>query len=99
MCAVETFSGHDDIKLVNISYQLHTVEIQTYLGEDEDQDSAFLAYLEEYSISYEIKKKLDSEDYPTVTYTGGPVSLRNMLKERFGMDDSEIDSHYPEIYG
>lgn len=84
---------------MNISYQLQTIEVETYLGENEDQDSAFLAYLEEYSISYEIKKTIGSGNYPIVSYTGGPVSLKNMLKERFGMGDSEIASYYPEIYG
>lgn len=84
---------------MNISYQLYTIEAETYLGADESQDSAFLAYLDEYSISYKINESESNGSYPMVSYTGGPVSLRNMLKERFGMDDSEIASHYPEIYG
>ena len=44
-------------------------------------------------------KILEKEEgrWPSVEYTGGPLSITNMLKERFGMEQEEIEELYPEI--
>lgn len=78
-------------------FRFVTVSIETVLGENEDFDRSFFEYLEEYSIAHKIPETDEVTEWPIVEYTGGPVSITNMLKERFGMSQEEIDENYPEI--
>jgi hypothetical protein len=70
------------------------IKLTTVMGEDDLTDSLFLQYLDEYSISYKI---LDEKElgYPVVEYTSGPISLRNMMMERFGFEREDISENYP----
>jgi hypothetical protein len=79
-----------------MDFKFVTVSLETILGENDEFDKSFFAYLEEYSISHKIIDESATE-WPTVEYTGGPISITNMLKERFGMSQEEIDELYPEI--
>lgn len=81
-----------------MNFTTHTIELETVLGENDEFDNSFFAYLEEYSIDYEIGDKGES-GYPVVKYVGGPIALSNMLKERFGYEDYELQSLYPQLYG
>ncbi len=76
--------------------KLTTITIQTVLGENEDFDTLFFQYLDEYSIEYKVLPT-DDEKYPLVEYTSGPIALGNMLRERFGYDRYEIEEKYPEL--
>lgn len=76
--------------------KLTTITIQTVLGENEDFDTLFFQYLDEYSIEYKVLPTGD-EKYPLVEYTSGPIALGNMLRERFGYDRYEIEEKYPEL--
>lgn len=79
-------------------FKFVTIKVDTVLGENEDFDKSFFEYLEEYSIAHKIPETVNEEKkWPTVEYTGGPIALTNMLKERFGMEQEEIDELYPEI--
>jgi hypothetical protein len=72
-----------------------TIKVQTVLNENEEFDQLFYAYLDEYSIDHKI---LESEEkFPDVEYTGGIISLNNMLRERFGYTKEEIEETYPEL--
>lgn len=74
---------------------LATIKVQTVLNENEDFDRLFFEYLDEYSIDHKI---IESEEkYPIVEFTGGAISLSNMLKERFGYTNEEIKETYPEL--
>lgn len=74
---------------------LATIKVQTVLNENEDFDRLFFEYLDEYSIDHKI---IESEEkYPIVEFTGGAISLCNMLKERFGYTNEEIKETYPEL--
>ena len=77
--------------------KLITIKIQTVLGENEEFDSLFFQYLDEYSIDHKILPLEEGEKYPTVEYTSGPIALSNMLRERFGRDRYEIESEFPEL--
>lgn len=77
--------------------KLTTITIQTVLGENEDFDTLFFQYLDEYSIEYKVLPTDEDEKYPLVEYTSGPIALCNMLRERFGYDRYEIEEKYPEI--
>jgi hypothetical protein len=79
-----------------MNFNFVTVKVETVLGENEEFDKSFFEYLEEYSISHKVLEK-DENQWPTVEYTGGPLSITNMLKERFGVSEDEIDELYPEI--
>jgi hypothetical protein len=81
-----------------MKYITHTIEIETVLGDNDEHDNSFMEYLKEYYIEYEISDNSES-GYPIVKYTGGPISLKNMLRERFGLEDQEIQTLYPQIYG
>ena len=81
-----------------MSYVEHTIEVETVLGENDEFDNSFYAYLDEYSIHYVIGDLGDS-GFPIVKYTGGPIALCNMLRERFGLEDHDIQELYPNIYG
>lgn len=66
----------------------YKVSVETVLGENEDIDKGFFDYLEEYSIDHKIEES--DRQWPIVEYKGGIISLTNMLKERFGMEEEEI---------
>lgn len=78
-------------------FKLVTISAETILGENEGLDKSFFEYLDEYSISHKVLESESHSDWPIVEYTGGPISITNMLKERFGMPQEEIDETYPEI--
>lgn len=80
-----------------MNFRKVTVKVDTILGENEDFDKSFFEYLEEYSIEYKILEKEEGKEWHTVEYTGGPIAIGNMLKERFGYLDYEIEDLYPEI--
>jgi Holliday junction resolvasome RuvABC ATP-dependent DNA helicase subunit len=82
------------------------IQVPTILNEDQSVDRFFFEYLDEYSISHQVisyHEATDSEfimeGYPLVEYTGGVISLTNMLKERFGYSREEIEEYYPELIG
>jgi hypothetical protein len=77
--------------------ELITITIQTVLGENEEFDTLFFQYLDEYSIDRKIMPLSEGEQYPMVEYTSGPIALSNMLKERFGYDRYEIAEKFPEL--
>jgi hypothetical protein len=81
-----------------MTYSDHTISIETVLGDNDEFDNSFYAYLDEYSIHYAVGDIGDS-GYPVVEYTGGPIALCNMLKERFGLEQQEIQELYPNIHG
>jgi len=78
-------------------FKIVTIKAETVLGENEDFDKSFFEYLEEYSISRKILELEENQKWPTVEYTGGPIALSNMLRERFGLSQEEIAETYPEI--
>lgn len=80
-----------------MEFKFITITVDTILGENENFDKVFFEYLEEYSIAHKILEKDTDREWPRVEYTSGPIALTNMLKERFGMEQSEIDDLYPEI--
>ncbi len=79
------------------NYTPAKVERETVLGEDTEIDMMFFSYLDEYSISHKILESKGEGGFPIVEYVGGPISLRNMLKEKFGMTDEEIIELHPDI--
>lgn len=79
-----------------MDFRFITVTIDTVLGENNEFDKSFFEYLDEYSISHKILEYEEGK-WPSVEYTGGPLSITNMLRERFGMTDKEINEMYPEI--
>ena len=83
--------------MIPMDFKFVTVSLETVLGENEEFDKSFFAYLEEYSISHKMTETEENSKFPKVEYTGGPISITNMLKERFGMSQEEIDELYPEI--
>jgi hypothetical protein len=78
-------------------YKMSKIERETVLGENEEFDKTFFSYLNEYSIDHKILESEGTIGYPIVEYIGGPISLRNMLKDKFGMSDEEITGIHPEI--
>jgi hypothetical protein len=79
-----------------MDFKFVTVTVDTVLGENDEFDKSFFEYLDEYSISHKILENGEGK-WPSVEYTGGPLSITNMLKERFGMEQEEIEELYPEI--
>ena len=78
--------------------QLFTIEVQTVIGNDPHMDKIFTSYLEEYSIVHRINEdQMQAERWPVVSYTGGPISLSNMLREKFGYTPEEIREQFPEL--
>ena len=78
--------------------QLYTIELQTVMGQDQHMDRIFTSYLDEYSIHHKIsEEQMQAERWPIVSYTGGPISLKNMLKEKFGYSLDEIREQFPEL--
>jgi hypothetical protein len=71
-----------------------SIEVPTVLNEDKLADQIFYDYLEEYSIAHKV---VNEEEYPLVEYTGGVISLSNMLKEKFGYTKEEIQEYYPQL--
>jgi len=78
-------------------FKFLTVKVDTVLGENDELDRSFFEYLDEYSISYKVLENKGGGQWPQVEYTGGPLAIINMLKERFGMEEIEINVMYPEI--
>jgi len=74
--------------------QKFRANVITVLGENEEMDKLFLEYLDEYSITHKI---IEENEWPLVEYIGGQISLTNMLKEKFGKDDDEIENLIEEI--
>jgi hypothetical protein len=83
------FINVEPMKLV-----IKTIEVPTVLNENEIADKIFYDYLEEYSIEHKV---VNEEEYPLVEYTGGVISLTNMLKEKFGYTKEEIQEYYPQL--
>lgn len=73
---------------------IKSISVPTILNQDEYADKIFYDYLEEYSITHTV---LNEEEYPLVEYTGGVISLTNMLKEKFGYTKDDIQQYYPEL--
>lgn len=73
---------------------IKSIEVPTVLNENEIADKIFYDYLEEYSIEHKV---VNEEEYPLVEYTGGVISLTNMLKEKFGYTKEEIQEYYPQL--
>ncbi len=81
------------------------IAVPTVLNESESIDRSFFEYLDEYSIAHRIVEddekieysQFNLEGYPLVEYTGGVISLTNMLKERFGYTREDIEENYPEL--
>lgn len=83
------FINVEPMKLV-----IKTIEVPTVLNENEIADKIFYDYLEEYSIAHKV---VNEEEYPLVEYTGGVISLTNMLREKFGYTKEEIQEYYPQL--
>lgn len=83
------------------------IAVPTVLNESESIDKGFFEYLDEYSIAHRViddseielndYSQFKLEGYPLVEYTGGVISLTNMLRERFGYTKEEIADNYPEL--
>ena len=73
---------------------IKTIEVPTVLNENEIADKIFYDYLGEYSIAHKV---VNEEEYPLVEYTGGVISLSNMLREKFGYTKEEIQEYYPQL--
>lgn len=70
---------------------------ETVIGENENIDKLFIEYCDEYSIELKIQEKKENSEYPEVEFKSGPIALVNMLKERFGYSQQEIDEEFPQI--
>jgi len=70
---------------------------ETVIGEDKNIDDLFIEYCDEYSIELNIQEKKENSEYPEVEFKSGPIALTNMLKERFGYTQQEIDEEFPQI--
>ena len=71
---------------------------ETVIWDNENNDKLFFDYCDEYSIEYKIiKENLKPDAYPDIEFKSGPVSLNNMLKERFGYTEEEINADFPQI--
>ena len=77
-----------------------TVKIkqETVIGETPEFDKVFFEYLDEYSITYKVLEEKGEFGYPLVEYEGGPISLGNMLREKFGLGVEDIAQNHPEIF-
>jgi len=80
-----------------MEFNLIKIEIETVLGEDEEMDLRFFEYLDEYSIVYKLNESKGENGCPIVEYEGGPISLANMLREKFGMEKQDIQEIYPQL--
>jgi hypothetical protein len=67
-----------------MNFNFVTVTTETILGENEEFDNKIL-------------ESKGENKWPLVEYTGGALSISNMLKERFGMEGDEIEEICPEI--
>jgi len=81
------------------NYKLVTVELETIFGQDPEMDEMFTSYLDEYSIVHKVSdaETKSNSGWPRLQYTGGPISLSNMLQERFGYTLDEIQAEFPQI--
>lgn len=80
------------------NYQLITIELETIYGENPTMDEVFNAYLDEYSIAHKVLETDSPTEWPILQYTGGPISLSNMLQERFGYTQEEIKTSFPQLF-
>ena len=80
-----------------MNYQIHKITIETCLGEDPELDASFFSYLDEYSITHTLTEDKGESGYPMFEYSGGPISLSNMLVEKFGIPIEEIPESYPNL--
>lgn len=80
-------------------YKLVTIEIETVFGKDQRSDKYFTDYLEEYSIVWQVieTETPTPSGWPLIQYTGGPISLSNMLREKFGFNQEEVLSSFPQL--
>jgi hypothetical protein len=80
-------------------YKLVTIELETRFGKDQREDKYFTDYLEEYSIVWSVVEdnSQPADAWPKLQYMGGPISLTNMLREKFGFSQEEIYSQFPQI--
>lgn len=84
--------------MADVNYKEIKIRVETRYGEDPLIDSHFTRYLDEYSISWSIVLAEHTESgWPVIEYIGGPISLTNMLMERFGYSREEIESAFPQI--
>lgn len=67
----------------------------TFMGRDPEMDQEFKGFLEFMDISFSIKEE---GEWPLVEYEGNPYDLKGMLTSRFGMDESEIQEEYPQLF-
>lgn len=80
-----------------MNFKFIKINAETIIGENEEMDKMFLEYLEEYSITQKPTEEKGENGYPVVEYEGGPISLKNMLAEKFGMEREEIQQLYPQL--
>jgi hypothetical protein len=78
--------------------KLITIIKETVIGDNQNQDKLFFEYCDEYSIEHKIiNENLETSSYPDIEFKSGPVALSNMLKERFGYTQEEINEEFPQI--
>lgn len=80
-------------------YKLVTIEVETVFGKNQREDKYFTDYMEEYSIVWQLieTETPTQSGWPLMQYTGGPISLKNMLREKFGFTQEEVLSSFPQI--
>jgi hypothetical protein len=81
------------------NYKQITISLETVFGQDPEMDRMFTEYLDEYSITYQNlgSDPESASTFPILEYSGGPVSLSNMLREKFGFTPEEILVAFPEL--
>jgi hypothetical protein len=78
--------------------KLVTIIKETVIGDDQRSDQLFFEYCDEYSIEHKIlNEKKETSSYPELEFKSGPIALSNMLKERFGYTQEEINEEFPQI--
>jgi hypothetical protein len=80
-----------------MDFRFVKIKVETVLGENESMDKMFFEYLDEYSITHKMDEAKGDNGCPIVEYEGGPISLYNMLKEKFGMEREDIEQSYPQL--
>lgn len=78
------------------NYKIFKIQLETVYGQSSEMDSYFTEYLDEYSIAHVVLES-EGREFPLIEYSGGPISLSNMLKEKFGYSMEEIRVQFPEI--
>lgn len=72
------------------------VERTTFFGVNPQADEEFKGFLEFLEISFRIKG--EDGEWPIVEYEGNPHDIVTMLASRFGMEESEIQEEYPQLF-